>query len=185
MKEIWKAIDGYEGIYRVSNMGRILNAKTNKILKPYFDKKGYGHINLSKSGKTKSFQVYRLVAFAFIPNPNNYPIINHKDENPRNNSIENLEWCTYKYNCCYGKAKEKYKESCRINNSHIEAIKTRNKRKRKTAERPVVCLSKDGDIIGKYMSIADAYRKTSINNIGFACRGIYKSAGGYYWKYIN
>ena len=132
MKEIWKDIQGYEGRYQVSNLGRVrsLSRKrwngytfTNlegRILKLRLNKnKGYLNVILydgHRNGKT--IEIQRLVAQAFIPNPNNLPCVNHKDENPRNNKVENLEWCDYRYNNNYGnhnlklsltKQKKKYK----------------------------------------------------------------------------
>lgn len=105
----WKAIEGYEGLYEVSNTGEIRNAK-GKTKKSSL-KKGvntnYKEISLWKDGKNKRFLVHRLVAKAFIPNPNNYPIINHKDENGTNNCVENLEWCNHRYNAKYNKYPEK------------------------------------------------------------------------------
>ena len=113
MKEIWKDIEGYEGLYQVSNYGNIkslsrvvknaygIHRTEEKILKPQMKKKGYFQIQLSKDGKRKQMFVHRLVMENFVPNPNNYPCINHKDENHINNKLENLEWCTYSYNNTY------------------------------------------------------------------------------------
>ena len=105
----WKAIEGYEGLYEVSNTGEIRNAK-GKTKKSSL-KKGvntnYKEISLWKDRKNKRFLVHRLVAKAFIPNPDNYPIINHKDENGTNNCVENLEWCNHRYNAKYNKYPEK------------------------------------------------------------------------------
>ena len=107
----WRIIDGYEGVYEVSNTGLIRNAKGE--IKKSQTKKGshtnYKEISLWKDGKNKRFLVHRLVASAFLPNPNNYPIINHKDENGTNNCVENLEWCDHKYNAKYNKYPEKPK----------------------------------------------------------------------------
>lgn len=105
--EIWKDIKGYEGIYQVSSYGRIKslnyrNLNKEKILKQSTDNRGCKRITLNKNKERKTYQVHRLVAIHFIPNLNNYPCINHKDENPSNNNIENLEWCTHKYNNNYG-----------------------------------------------------------------------------------
>lgn len=106
MKEIWKNIDNYE-YYQVSNLGRIkmLSYITSdgrklkeKNRKTFINNKGYLIVNI----KGKHFLVHRLVAQAFIPNPNNLPQINHKDENKLNNKVDNLEWCTAKYNSNYG-----------------------------------------------------------------------------------
>lgn len=100
--EIWRPISGYKN-YQVSNYGRVKNAK-NQILKARRNGKGYLHLSLSKNGKIKTFTVHRLVAKTFIPNPHNYPEINHIDENKENNFVENLEWCTTKYNVRYSQA---------------------------------------------------------------------------------
>lgn len=113
--EVWKDIVGYEGLYQISNLGRVKSLKRyvnhpkggvkvvpEKIKGLFYQKDGRPRVELSKGNLNRKFLVYRLVAQAFIPNPNNYPCINHKDENPTNNSIENLEWCTHKYNMNYG-----------------------------------------------------------------------------------
>lgn len=111
MAEIWKEITGYEGLYQVSNLGnvrRIGHLETNKNgiqrmlkdknLKPKVDGKGYVHVILFNQNKRKTIRIHRLVAEMFIPNPNNYPQVNHKDEDKQNNKVDNLEWCTNKYN---------------------------------------------------------------------------------------
>ena len=111
MKEIWLNIEGYSN-YMISNYGRVksLNYRRTgkeKILSLKKDKKGYYYITLSKDGIGRNYKIHRLVAQAFIPNPNNLPQVNHKDENPSNNCVENLEWCTNEYNLNYGKCQEK------------------------------------------------------------------------------
>lgn len=106
--EEWKDVPNYEGLYQVSNLGRIKSLRDKngkareKILKLKLSKFGYYQICLCKNGKQKWYFVHRLVALAFIPNPNNLPQINHIDENKTNNYVENLEWCTSKYNSNYG-----------------------------------------------------------------------------------
>lgn len=107
MQEVWKDIKGYEGLYQVSNLGKVKRLGNNKqmrekTLKERKGKGGYLQVLLCEKGAQKSKYVHQLVAFAFIPNPNNYKEINHKDENKINNSVENLEWCNHKYNCNYG-----------------------------------------------------------------------------------
>lgn len=102
MKEIFKPIKGLEGLYSISNLGRVRNEKFNRILNPSLKNNGYYYHNLSVNGKKKNFYIHRLIAEAFIPNPYDYPVINHKDENKTNNSIDNLEWCTIEYNLNYG-----------------------------------------------------------------------------------
>ena len=99
--EIWKDIEDYEEYYQISNLGRIRNKKESRILKPS-KSGGYYHISL-RYGNKKEMLIHRLVAKAFIPNPLNLSYVNHKDENKLNNNVENLEWCTAKYNNSYGK----------------------------------------------------------------------------------
>ena len=106
MKEIWKDVQGYEGLYKVSNLGNVYSYKSKKILKKYFPvfslgATGYNLVGLYKNGKQKMFGVHRLVAQAFIDNPLNLPIVNHKDGNKRNNAVSNLEWCTQKENVAH------------------------------------------------------------------------------------
>lgn len=118
--EIWKDIKGYEGRYQVSNLGNVKSLKriiTNslgrkhtineRILSPGKDKDGYLQVNLHLNRKTKMVKIHRIVALTFIDNPNNMPIINHKDENKQNNKASNLEWCDYKYNVNYGNCPQK------------------------------------------------------------------------------
>lgn len=123
-KEVWKDIAGYEGLYQVSNWGRVKSLKRfvrlrkeNDLRGYYKDEKiisqnehqgGYLKVDLFKNNIRESKKVHRLVAQAFIPNTNNYPCINHKDEDRKNNNADNLEWCTYKYNNNYGKRKDKF-----------------------------------------------------------------------------
>ena len=108
-KEVWRDIVGYEGLYQVSNLGRVKSLpkyhyKYEKILSLTVNKRdGRISVMLSKSPtERKRFSVHRLVAIAFLDNPHNYPEINHRDENPQNNRVNNLEWCTRKYNMSYG-----------------------------------------------------------------------------------
>lgn len=113
--EQWRNIEGYEGLYQVSDEGRVKSLHREivykdgrkkvieeRILHNILSDLGYYHVMLSKDGSPKRYKVHRLVAKAFIPNPNNLPIINHKDENPKNNLVENLEWCDQNYNVHYG-----------------------------------------------------------------------------------
>ena len=111
--EEWKYVVDYEGLYKVSNKGRIFSILTNKILNPTLDEKGYYRVGLMKNGKRKNARVHRLVAIAFIPNPYNKPCINHIDEIKTNNIIENLEWCTVKENNIHGSKLERNAKSNR------------------------------------------------------------------------
>lgn len=118
MNEVWKDIKGYEGSYQVSSIGRVRSLDRiithmnmgvirkhlfkGKILKPLLEHDGYLYLFLYKKGSyRKKFSIHRLVCETFISNPNNYPIINHKDEDKTNNAVENLEWCDYSYNNTY------------------------------------------------------------------------------------
>lgn len=127
MQEIWADIRGYEGLYQVSNLGRVKSLERVTISKNgkrytcqelclrFGNIKGYKFVVLRKDCKSHQVLVHRLVAQAFIPNPDNLPEVNHKDENPSNNCVENLEWCTHKYNSNYGTAKIRMVESKKRN----------------------------------------------------------------------
>jgi hypothetical protein len=132
MQETWKDIKNYEGLYQISTLGRIKSFprkgtyKNAKILKPYKDGGNYYYvIGLHKNGKRKYKAIHRLVAETFIPNPNNYPLVNHKDENKLNNCVDNLEWCTHKYNSNYGKANLIMSKKA-IENWKIRRLKNKN-----------------------------------------------------------
>ena len=133
MTEQWRPIEGYEGLYEVSNLGRVKSLKCGRerILKPQMKKKGYLQVGLRKEGKYKMFKVHRLVAQAFIPNPEGLPQINHKDENPSNNRVENLEWCDSKYNNNYGTHNERIVQTM-ISNGNADpemcGIQTKDKK---------------------------------------------------------
>lgn len=172
MEEIWKDVKGYEGIYQVSNLGRIKSLSRNtknqyaykeKIIKQIKDKRGYLIVNIKK----RATKVHRIVAEAFIPNPNNLPQVNHIDGNKLNNNVDNLEWCTQKENIQHGWKIGLYGE-----NAHI-------KRKK------VIQYTLDGKFIKEYCSANEASRQTGIlcTNICRCCRGERNKAGGYKWNY--
>ena len=168
---IWKDIKGYEGLYKVNNVGDVLsiarkgNWRGNHLLVPSNDGNGYRQVNICKNGKLKSVKVHRLVAEAFIPNPYNLPCVNHKDENKENNRVENLEWCDYVYNANYGTGIERSKE-------------------KRFGDRFVVINLDTGEV---YQTPKDASRATGIHNdsISRVCKGKSKTAGGYRWRYLN
>ena len=110
MQEIWKDINGFEGKYQVSNLGNVRSFCRGDHLLRLNGGKKYIQVILCNNGKIYGRLVHRLVAEAFIPNPNNLPCVNHKDENPKNNCADNLEWCTYKYNNEYNERVVKCKE---------------------------------------------------------------------------
>lgn len=124
MTEIWKAVKGYEGLYEVSNLGNVrsldrpfknkqgIAIRKGRILTPFYEEqKGYYQVRLSKDGKNKTHRIHRLVASAFLDNPHNYTDVNHKDEVKTNNNVDNLEWCTRKYNNNYGTKPERTRKS--------------------------------------------------------------------------
>ena len=100
--EAFRDIKGYENLYQISNKGNVRSLLTNKILIGGTDLQGYKIVTLRKDKKNHTKTVHRLVAQAFLPNPNKLPCVNHKDENKQNNVIDNLEWCSYSYNLNYG-----------------------------------------------------------------------------------
>lgn len=171
MKEIWKDIKGYEGLYKVSNLGKVYSIAYKKCLSPRSDR-GYLCILLHKSGNKKYFLIHRLVAEAFIPNPNNYPQVNHKDEDKQNNHVSNLEWCTRKYNMNYG---------------------TRNKRARNSLKwkfTKVICITTGEEF--DCISAASTKYNVMRANIRACCKNKIKSAGKHpvtgeklVWKYIE
>ena len=170
MNEIWKDIDGYEGLYQVSNLGRVkslnyLHTGKERNLKPGTDGSGYRFVGLYKNGKTRLFYIHRLVAKAFIPNPDGKLEVNHKDENKTNNCVDNLEWMTRQENNNYG---------------------TRNERVSKSLSKSVFQYSLDGEFIRKWPSTIQIERDLgfSIGNISQCCNGKLKSAYGYIWKFV-
>lgn len=175
--EIWKDIEGYENLYQVSNLGNVRSLRHTKphLITQTKNRNGYLQVALSIcSNKLKKFYVHRLVAQAFIPNPNNLPQVNHKDENKLNNRAENLDWCTPKFNINYGTSLER---------------RAKAQTNRKDLSKPVLQFDKNGNFINEYQSMSDATRKTGIHfsHISKVCKGKvnYNSAGGFIWKYKN
>lgn len=171
-EEIWKDIKGYEGHYQISNTGRVksldryvaskngsLRKEKEKIRKTHLDKYGYLYVILCKQGVSEKMLLHRLVAEAFLPNPNALPVVNHKNEKRDDNRVENLEWCTVQYNVRY---------SCSIS---------------------IIQLSKDNKIIKIWDVISDAanYVKCCKGHIIKCCKKKpkYNTAGGYKWRYLD
>ena len=173
MKEIWKDIEGYEGLYQVSNLGRVKSLKWGKVkfLKPFSDKNGYLSVHLRKDNSSYMSYIHRLVAMTFISNPNNLPQVNHKDENPSNNNVSNLEYCDSKYNNNYGTRNEKI------------SIKMLNHQK---ISKVVLQIDKNTNVvINIFPSLMEAERETgcSHTHIQKCCKGKRKTTGGYKWEY--
>ena len=123
MQEIFKDIKGYEGLYQISNIGTIKSARG--FLTPTDNGNGYLIVGLSKGGKRKNFYIHRLVAEAFIDNPNNKTVVNHKDYNKKNNNANNLEWLTQKENIAYSVVNMKHKKSITHSNTGEKYISYR------------------------------------------------------------
>lgn len=186
MEEIWKAIEGYEGKYEVSNLGRVrsldriayrfnrrIGKETSYMVKGRIcgmltEKHGYFRIPLIKGGRgsVRHFLVHRLVAETFIPNPDNLPMVNHKDENKKNNRVDNLEWCDNDYNIHYG-----------------TGIKRRSQNQKKQVEQ----IDSNGNVVALHEGVVEASIATGIerSSIGKCCNGMKhrKTAGGYRWRF--
>jgi len=179
-EEIWKPIKGYEGLYEVSSWGRVrsldrwVNKKNGlksfhkgRIRKLNNLKNGYLVAHLVKKCKPEPYYVHRLVAQAFIENPDNLPIINHKDEVKTNNHVENLEWCTHSYNINYGTAKERQRENAG-----------------KKTSKKVYQYTMDGELIKVWKSASEVQRQLGFGgHISSCCRGKKKTGYGYIWSY--
>ena len=166
MEEIWKPIKNFENRYRVSNFGRIYSVKRNTIMKPSM-LNGYWRVTLHDGSKTNGYYVHRIVAEAFIPNPQNKPLVNHIDEDRANNLVSNLEWATFSENVNYGSRNAKVSEAFSKNG----------------ISRPVMCV--ETGIV--YNSGKHAKRETGIDDgsINHACSDRCQTAGGFHWKFCE
>lgn len=179
MCEVWKSIINHSG-YQISNYGRVMG-KRGKILYQNQSNCGYRQVHLSDFGISKWYSVHRLVAEAFIPNPDNLPCVNHKDENKSNNCSDNLEWCTYSYNERYNNKSKRMIETKRKRgipivpqtaiDGHIRAL-----------SKKVICVE-TGEI---FNSATEASR-----SMGFTAMAVMnairlkRKSGGYTWRYLN
>jgi hypothetical protein len=183
MNEIWKPIDGYEGVYEISSLGNVrriqyfdaaseAHHKSNLFvpMKTYVTKSGYKRIKLSKNGNEKHLVIHRLVAKAFIDNPNKYKIVNHKDLDKLNNSVDNLEWCTQKQNVQHA----------------LISLPPNSWNQNKDKAKQVGQYDLDGNLIAIYASAREAERQTncSQSHISNCCNGKQKKHKGFKWGYI-
>lgn len=175
--EEWRDAAGYEGLYQVSDQGRVKSLERTyidksgrkqtvkeRILKPFLTKKGYLLVGLHNGGKRKTFKVHRLVCTAFHENPENKPCVNHINEDKTDNRAVNLEWCTVKENNNYG---------------------SRNERSAKNRSKSVGQYSLDGKLIKIWPSTIEVQRQMEFDNgnIGKAARGKLKTSYGFVWRY--
>lgn len=189
-REIWKDIKGFEGLYQVSNMGRVKslgrlvatkNGKTycvkEKIMSIHIDKQGYQCVHLRKSGGFQyEKKIHQLVGIAFIPNPDNKPFIDHINTIRDDNRIENLRWCTSKEN----------------SNNSLTKIKMSSSQKGKTGvisnhHKSIMQFDINGNLLKQWDTITEAAKCTGTNrtSIVSCANGKYKMAGGYIWKYTK
>lgn len=181
MEEVWKDVVGYEGLYQVSNSGRIKSLKyanqygvfkREKILRKRYDKKGYLHVYLYDKNMKKSFKLHRLIAETFIPNPENKPQVNHINGIKDDNRVENLEWCTNQENQIH---------AFKIGLQKIK-VGSLNPNAKK-----VNLYDLKGNYINTFGSIKEAqmYLHKNISHISDCCKGKRKTAGNYIWKYAK
>ena len=157
--ELWKPIKNYEN-YKINRNGVVVNSNF-KIIKPEISNNGYLRVSLCKKQIHKKLSIHRLVAQAFIPNPNNLTQVNHKDENKKNNNVENLEWCTPLYNLSYSNI---IKKGNKAHNKKIRCITT----------------NEIFDSIKK----AEVKYKLHHSNIVACCNGRRKKCGNMEWEYV-
>ena len=156
-------IENYEGLYAVTSCGKVWSYRNKKFLKPATDKDGYQIVCLCKNSQKKMCRIHRLVAEAYLPNPDNLPQVNHKDENKTNNCLQNLEWCDAKYNHNYG---------------------TGNNRGAISRKKPILQYDLNGNFIREWPSATDVGKEVQANIVN-CLKGKVKTAYGYTWKYKN
>lgn len=178
MEEIWKDVKGYEGLYQVSNLGRIKNKK-DYIIKPELNKNGYKYMPLYKNNKRRRELLHRIVATAFIKNTNNLPQVNHIDGNKSNNKVDNLEWCSCSYNL---------KEAYRLKLREIVRPMLGKKGALCPNSKKINQYDLNGNFIKLWHSTMDIERELKIDHssISSCCKyERYKTAGGYIWRYAE
>lgn len=161
----WRPVPGYEGLYDVSSDGKVWSYVSNKVLSPSHNGRGYLHCVLTKNGEKRGFGIHRLVAIAFLPNPQGKPTVNHLNEKTDDNRVENLEWATHHEQNVYGTRPQRCSE--------------------KAKKRAVIRSCPDGSNIKKYESATQAALEEKLRpeNIVHCLKGRRKTCGGYQWKY--
>lgn len=196
--EIWKDVVGFEGRYQVSNFGNVKslsfrNQKISKNLAQKVNNQGYKIVQLCERKRNIPFLVHRLVAMAFVDNPNNYPIVNHKDENPLNNNADNLEWCTYSYNRIY--SMDMHPEMRKELVENLTKYSTRNKKGVPHKHyKQVAILDDSNSIINIYDNASTAAKILGLHtcNVTEVCKanrkrqiGKKRRTGGYIFEFIE
>ena len=177
VEEIWKPIKGYEGLYEISNWGRVKSLNYRKsgkaeLMIPVDNGNGYLFVNLWKNGEYEQILIHRLVATHFIENPENKPEVNHKDENKENNSVENLEWIWHKDNINHGTRNKR------------AGVKLKEILKNGKLSKKVLQFTLDGVLIREWPSTMECGRNGyNFSHIAACCRGERKSAYGFKWCY--
>lgn len=178
--EIWKDIDGYDGLYQISTFGRVKSFKNGyeKIMRQKTNNKGYKWVVLSSNGTQANCLIHRLVATHFLDNTNNYKVVNHIDENPKNNNIENLEWCTHSENTNKSTKFHNYYKTQKV------LCATRNSKNKDTYKNIQQCL--DGNVVKIFKNSIDVEQQLGFDKsfILSCCRHKRKSAYGYQWQFI-
>lgn len=163
--------------------GKIWSKRTNKFLIPAVDRKtGYNRVTMTNKGrKRKSCYVHRMIALAFLPNPDNLPQINHKDENKSNNKVSNLEWCNAKYNANYGTRNKR----CKLSYG-LERMRVMQRHATECRKRPVKCIENGkiyNSVVEAVVSVTGRKHANNGSNISRSCR-CGASAYGYHWRWI-
>lgn len=178
-----KQIDNFEN-YIIFDDGKIFSKNRNKFMKFSKSKRGDCKVILHSNGIPKAFAVHRLVAQAFIPNPNNLPQVNHKDENPSNNNVNNLEWCDAKYNINYGTCIERRSKS-RIGSKLSQNTINKIIESKKQFAKKVYQYTLENELVSVFDSIRQASKNTGTPRDGISrcCNGLFASSYGYKWSF--